>query len=167
MAPSLHAGLVQGTDGNLYGTTYLGGASGCNGASCGTVFKITQSGALTTLAQLLRATNCLTARTLTPRWCKRPTGTFTGQPARRELTADGTVFKITPSGTLTSALQLLFSTELRRWYLLSSRAGARHRREPLRDYLLRRGKQQLLVATIFKITTARHTDHTAQLPALH
>jgi uncharacterized repeat protein (TIGR03803 family) len=44
-------GLVQATDGNLYGTTYYGGANfGCAGASgCGTVFKITPTGTLTTL----------------------------------------------------------------------------------------------------------------------
>jgi uncharacterized repeat protein (TIGR03803 family) len=38
------AGLVQGSDGNFYGTTYGGGAN-----SDGTVFKITPSGTLTTL----------------------------------------------------------------------------------------------------------------------
>ena len=38
------AGLVQGTDGNLYGTTEEDGANGD-----GTVFKITPSGTLTTL----------------------------------------------------------------------------------------------------------------------
>jgi uncharacterized repeat protein (TIGR03803 family) len=44
------AGLVQGTDGNFYGTTSYGGAYGdCNAGGCGTVFKITPSGALTTL----------------------------------------------------------------------------------------------------------------------
>ena len=38
------AGLVQGSDGNFYGTTYGGGAN-----NVGTVFKITPSGTLTTL----------------------------------------------------------------------------------------------------------------------
>jgi uncharacterized repeat protein (TIGR03803 family) len=38
------APLVQGTDGNLYGTTFLGGAGGL-----GTVFKITTKGEITTL----------------------------------------------------------------------------------------------------------------------
>jgi uncharacterized repeat protein (TIGR03803 family) len=38
------AGLIQATDGNFYGTTQLGGTPGW-----GTVFKITPTGALTTL----------------------------------------------------------------------------------------------------------------------
>jgi uncharacterized repeat protein (TIGR03803 family) len=43
--------LVQGADGNFYGTTLLGGIGyfGCHSASCGTVFKITPAGTLTTL----------------------------------------------------------------------------------------------------------------------
>ena len=46
-----HGALVQATGGNLYGTTYNGGANttGCFGFGCGTVFKITPSGTLTTL----------------------------------------------------------------------------------------------------------------------
>ncbi len=46
------SGLVQGTDGNFYGTTSHGGAvNPCpNGApGCGTVFQITPTGTLTTL----------------------------------------------------------------------------------------------------------------------
>ena len=43
------AGLVRGSDGNFYGTTSNGGTGGsCNGG-CGTIFKITPSGSLTTL----------------------------------------------------------------------------------------------------------------------
>jgi uncharacterized repeat protein (TIGR03803 family) len=43
------AGLVQGTDGNFYGTTYAGGTGACYGYPCGTIFSITPSGVLTTL----------------------------------------------------------------------------------------------------------------------
>jgi len=46
-------GLVQGTDGNFYGTTGNGGAinpcSADGGPGCGTVFQITPTGTLTTL----------------------------------------------------------------------------------------------------------------------
>src|SRR5579862_3175209 len=45
------AGLVQGVDGNFYGETYSGGANTyqyCD-SNCGTIFRITDSGTLTTL----------------------------------------------------------------------------------------------------------------------
>jgi uncharacterized repeat protein (TIGR03803 family) len=88
-----HAGLVQATDGNLYGTTYLGGAD-----NDGTVFKITPSGTLTTLhsfagyptdggnpdAGLVLATN----------------GDLYGTTYEGEASDAGAVFKITPGGTL-------------------------------------------------------------------
>lgn len=56
--------LVQGTDGNFYGTTWYGGTSGtCNGSltqptGCGTVFKITPKGGLTTLYQFCSSDTC-------------------------------------------------------------------------------------------------------------
>jgi uncharacterized repeat protein (TIGR03803 family) len=52
--------LLQGFDGNFYGTTPLGGAnSTCeSGAGCGTVFKITPAGTLTTLYSFCALTNC-------------------------------------------------------------------------------------------------------------
>ena len=48
-----YAGLIQGTDGNFYGTTYGGGAK-----VGGTVFKITAGGKLTTLYAFCQQTNC-------------------------------------------------------------------------------------------------------------
>jgi uncharacterized repeat protein (TIGR03803 family) len=47
---SPHAGLVQATDGSFYGTTWVGGGINvyCVGG-CGIVFKLSPSGALTTL----------------------------------------------------------------------------------------------------------------------
>ena len=45
--------LVQGADGNLYGTTYEGGVN-----DLGTVFKIDSSGALTTLYNFCPLSGC-------------------------------------------------------------------------------------------------------------
>jgi uncharacterized repeat protein (TIGR03803 family) len=42
-------GLAIDGAGNLYGTTYGGGGSGCNGAGCGTVFEIAPDGTETVL----------------------------------------------------------------------------------------------------------------------
>ena len=54
------AALIQASDGNLYGTTYAGG-SGANCSSdtvCGTVFRITTSGVLTTIYDFCSQYNC-------------------------------------------------------------------------------------------------------------
>src|SRR2546423_15557318 len=47
---SPRAGLVQGSDGNFYGTTVSGGAHGGSYGGFGTVFRVTTNGTLTTLA---------------------------------------------------------------------------------------------------------------------
>ncbi len=46
------AGLIQATNGYLFGTTREGGTRICKGASCGTVFKITPAGTFTSLHSL-------------------------------------------------------------------------------------------------------------------
>jgi uncharacterized repeat protein (TIGR03803 family) len=43
-----YAGLIQGTDGNFYGTTTSGGGGGCT-FGCGTIYKISAGGAFTVL----------------------------------------------------------------------------------------------------------------------
>ena len=48
-----YAVLLQATDGNLYGTTYSGGAN-----NFGTIFEITPSGALTTLYNFCSQSGC-------------------------------------------------------------------------------------------------------------
>ncbi|HEV2383243.1 MAG TPA: choice-of-anchor tandem repeat GloVer-containing protein [Terriglobia bacterium] len=100
------AGLVLGTDGSFYGTTCLGGdlsQSQCiddlgNDVGCGTVFKITSQGKLTSLhnfeytdganpaSELVQATN----------------GNFYGTANNGGANFYGTIFEITPSGNLTS-----------------------------------------------------------------
>jgi uncharacterized repeat protein (TIGR03803 family) len=56
-----YVGLFQGTDGNFYGTTQYGGANNnsiCSNAGCGTIFKITPGGTLTTLYSFCAQLNC-------------------------------------------------------------------------------------------------------------
>ena len=52
------AGLVQATNGDFYGTTPNGGAGSYCGGGCGTVFRITPSGRLTTLYMFCSQTGC-------------------------------------------------------------------------------------------------------------
>ena len=92
-----YSGLTQGTDGNLYGITYYGGANDNCTNGCGTVFKITPSGNLTTLhsfddsdgsgpqAGLIQGTD----------------GNFYGTTFSGGTLSNGTVFKITAKGALT------------------------------------------------------------------
>ena len=89
------AGLVQGSDGNFYGTTEFGGANNGNG----TVFKITPSGALTTLYDFAGSDGFEPQAGLVQGSDGNFYGTTTGGGANN---GKGTVFKITPSGALTT-----------------------------------------------------------------
>ena len=136
--------LVQGTDGNFYGTTREGGAVGD-----GTVFKITPSGTQTTLHSfdgtdgthpngLIQATN----------------GNFYGTTAAGGANGRGTVFEITPSGTLTtlhsfdgtdgqSPEAALIQATDGNFYGTTSKGGANHTCPPRRS---------VTCGTVFKIT---------------
>jgi uncharacterized repeat protein (TIGR03803 family) len=90
-------GLIQATDGNFYGTTSEGGANN----NSGTVFTITPSGALTTLYSFCSQSGC--ADGLGPLELVQATdGNFYGTTQEGGANSDGTVFKITPSGRLTT-----------------------------------------------------------------
>jgi uncharacterized repeat protein (TIGR03803 family) len=43
------SGVTMASEGNLYGTTYYGGGTGCGGFGCGIIYKLTPSGSATTL----------------------------------------------------------------------------------------------------------------------
>ena len=96
------APVIQGTDGNFYGTTPNGGAN-----EDGMVFKITPSGRLTTLYSFCTV----------PEWCpdganpsaalvEGTDGNFYGTTTHGGggicCDTDGTIFKITPGGDLTT-----------------------------------------------------------------
>ncbi len=87
------AGLVQGADGNFYGTTFGGGAS-----DLGTVFKISPTGALTTLFSF----NSANGRNPQAGLVQGADGNFYGTTFGGGTGDLGTVFKISPTGTLTT-----------------------------------------------------------------
>ncbi|MGA2076792.1 MAG: choice-of-anchor tandem repeat GloVer-containing protein [Terriglobia bacterium] len=99
-----YGGLVQGSDGSFYGTTSTGGANTIceSGAGCGTVFKITSTGTLTTLYSFCSQTNCTDGNSPIAGLVQGSDGNFYGTTVGGGAYSDGTVFKITPSGTLTT-----------------------------------------------------------------
>jgi uncharacterized repeat protein (TIGR03803 family) len=93
----VRGGLIQGSDGNFYGTTDVGGANGATG----TVFKMDSSGTLTTLHSFTGSDGVY------PNYCKLVQGSDgnfygTTQGGGTGGTGFGTVFKITPSGVVTT-----------------------------------------------------------------
>lgn len=91
--------LVQASDGNFYGTTSSGGGAiqTCfNG--CGTVFKITSSGTLTTLHAFVGPDGATPYAGLV----QGTDGNFYGVTSGGGDYSSGTVFRITPDGSLTT-----------------------------------------------------------------
>jgi uncharacterized repeat protein (TIGR03803 family) len=100
-----HAGLVQASNGNFYGTTADGGtgAACTRDFLCGTVFKITPSGTLTTLYNFCSQSNCTDGEYPLVGLVQATDGNFYGTTEFGGANgAGGTIFKITPSGKLTT-----------------------------------------------------------------
>jgi uncharacterized repeat protein (TIGR03803 family) len=85
--------LVQGEDGNFYGTAAFGAKNG------GTVFKITADGALTTLHNFCTKKNCVDGAGPTG-LLLGPNGNFYGMTGLGGKNNAGTVFEISPEGLL-------------------------------------------------------------------
>jgi uncharacterized repeat protein (TIGR03803 family) len=84
------SGLVQGGDGEFYGTTAGGGAN-----QEGTVFKISPAGSLTTLYSFCSQSGCADGQTPHAGLIRGSNGNFFG-------TTPNTAFEITPTGSLTT-----------------------------------------------------------------
>ena len=85
--------LALATHGKLYGTTNQGGAY-----SCGTVFRISEAGALTTLHSFENIDGCGPFGALV----HAANGNFYGTTTAGGANGGGTVFEMTPAGTLTT-----------------------------------------------------------------
>jgi uncharacterized repeat protein (TIGR03803 family) len=90
------AGLVQATNGNFYGTTAFGGIH-----RGGTIFKITLAGTLTTLYDFCAQSGCADGENPYGTLIQATDGNFYGT-TRSGGNGYGTVFEITPAGTLTT-----------------------------------------------------------------
>jgi len=94
------AGLIQGNDGNFYGTTEGGGST-----FLGTVFRLTPGGDLTTLASFGSASDdgyYPNADLIAGR-----DGNFHGTTPFGGESGAGTVFRVTPAGTLTTLVSFV------------------------------------------------------------
>ena len=100
--------LTEGSDGNLYGTTSIGGANTCGSAanSCGTVFRISKSGSVT----ILHSFGGSLSDGIAPEGTliKGPDGAFYGTTLSGgggrcgNLFGCGTVFRITTAGAIST-----------------------------------------------------------------
>jgi len=102
-----NAGLVQGIDGDFYGTTVDGGnGGGClfPNIGCRTLFKITLGGTLTTHYSFCSQSGCPDGGYPYAALVQATNGDFYGTTVTGCNAGEGisTIFKITPHGTLTT-----------------------------------------------------------------
>ncbi|MGB8014184.1 MAG: choice-of-anchor tandem repeat GloVer-containing protein [Terriglobales bacterium] len=93
-----HSSLVQGTDGNFYGTTNYGGPN----AMGGTAFDISPGGALTTLYAFCGQYMCSDGEHSIGGVIQASDGNFYGTTQGGGVNDNGTVFQLTPDGTFTT-----------------------------------------------------------------
>jgi uncharacterized repeat protein (TIGR03803 family) len=98
-----HGNLVEGPDGSFYGITQYGGAGSMSiGDGSGTVFKIGASGGFESLYSFCSKANCADGQTPYGGLALGTDGNFYGTTQLGGANNSGTVFKITPSGKLTT-----------------------------------------------------------------
>jgi uncharacterized repeat protein (TIGR03803 family) len=95
-----YAGLVFDQKGNLYGTTYTGGAyDECSGnENCGVVFKLTPKGKETVLYTFCAQTNCTDGENPYAGLVFDQKGNLYGTTVNGGAHGVGVVFKLTPEG---------------------------------------------------------------------
>jgi uncharacterized repeat protein (TIGR03803 family) len=93
--------LIQGPDGNLYGTTAGGGANCTTDYGCGTIFKMSPTGTVTVLYSFCPVTGCSDGDSPRAGLILADDGNFYGTTVGGG-NGPGTVFKVTPGGTLTT-----------------------------------------------------------------
>jgi uncharacterized repeat protein (TIGR03803 family) len=106
--------LIQGSDGNLYGTSRFGGTD-----QYGTIFRTTLDGAFSTLVSFNGTNGAQPEAGLT----EGTDGNLYGTTSRGGRNGVGTAFKLTPQGELTTLLSLSAGSTLRVSRLLLAKDG--------------------------------------------
>jgi uncharacterized repeat protein (TIGR03803 family) len=105
-ATDVYSGLVQGVDGNLYGTSAEGGSNSngncSNGFTCGTVFKATPGGTLTTVYNFCALVNCTDGSIPFSQLVDATDGLFYGTTYGGGNFGGGTIFSVSSVGSLTT-----------------------------------------------------------------
>jgi uncharacterized repeat protein (TIGR03803 family) len=92
-------GLIQASDGNFYGTTFYGGAgSAFCPSGCGTVFKLTPKGVLSTVYSFCPQNYCPDGEYPAGSLVQGPDGNFYGTTVSGGLYKDGTIFRVSSQG---------------------------------------------------------------------
>ena len=89
--------LIQGPDGNFYGTTTFGGAN-----NAGSVFKITPHGKVTTVYSFCSQMGCTDGQVPNDSLMQTVDGNFYGTTYEGGVSNNGTIFELTPEGVLTT-----------------------------------------------------------------
>jgi len=103
-----NSGVIQDASGDLYGTTDIGGeGNGCQlpsvgSTGCGTVYKLSPSGALTTLYTFCSLSNCADGQYTEGPLTLGSDGNLYGTTPLGGAGQEGTAFRLTLSGTLTT-----------------------------------------------------------------
>ena len=94
--------LMQGFDGNFYGTTEGGGGTCANHpfATCGVAFKVTPTGTLTVLHEFCQG-SCTDGGIPYSGLVLSPSGNFYGTNTQDLVNHGGTLYEMTPTGTVT------------------------------------------------------------------
>jgi uncharacterized repeat protein (TIGR03803 family) len=103
-----YAPLLQGANGNFYGTTQVGGANVAGGTG-GTVFEITPAGKLTTLYSFCAVTSCTDGEQPVAGLMQATNGNLYGTTYAGGANNFGTIFEIT-NGTVTPMLETFDAT---------------------------------------------------------
>jgi uncharacterized repeat protein (TIGR03803 family) len=103
-------GVIQDRDGNFYGTTQVGGTGNCDFGGCGSVFKLTPGGTLTTLYNFQGPDGFFPLGNLIQASDGNLYGTtaWGGTSYNSNSNGEGTIFKITPTGVSDHPAQFLW-----------------------------------------------------------